>query len=146
MYAGWLICHGTTANGAVQRSRPSGLHPRKNAGSPKEARRSKRSEPGNRSMDKAHNTNRPLEERLRAIEDRLAIFNLVAGHPPSADTGADYFTRAVYTEDGVIDLAADKGAHGNEAIAAMVKEPGHQTAIDGGLAHFASLPHVEVDG
>jgi len=97
-------------------------------------------------MDKAHNTNRPLEERLRAIEDRLAIFNLVAGHPPSADTGADYFTRAVYTADGVIDLAADKGARGNEAIAAMVKEPGHQTAIDGGLAHFASLPHVEVDG
>jgi hypothetical protein len=37
-----------------------------------------------------------LEARLRMIEDRLDIYNLIAGHPPSADTGADYYTRAVY--------------------------------------------------
>jgi hypothetical protein len=29
-----------------------------------------------------------LEQRLRAIEDRLEIYNLIATHPPSADTGA----------------------------------------------------------
>ena len=44
-----------------------------------------------------------LEERVRAIEDRLEIYNLIASHPPSADTGADYYTRAVYAEDGVFD-------------------------------------------
>ena len=49
---------------------------------------------------------RTLEERLRAIEDRLEIYNLIASHPPSADTGADYFIRAIYAEDGAIDLAA----------------------------------------
>src|SRR5688572_8136240 len=38
-----------------------------------------------------------IEDRLRAIEDRLEIYNLIASHPPSADTGADYFTRAAYT-------------------------------------------------
>ena len=43
----------------------------------------------------------PLENRLRAIEDRFEIYNLIASHPPSADTGADYYTRSVYTEDGV---------------------------------------------
>ena len=37
---------------------------------------------------------RTIEDRIRAIEDRLEIFNLIASHPPSADTGADYFTRA----------------------------------------------------
>jgi len=38
-----------------------------------------------------HAQTRTLEERLRAIEDRLEIYNLIASHPPSADTGADYF-------------------------------------------------------
>ena len=28
-----------------------------------------------------------LEDRVRAIEDRLEIYNLIASHPPSADTG-----------------------------------------------------------
>ena len=87
-----------------------------------------------------------LEDRLRAIEDRLEILNLIASHPPSADSGADYFTRAVYTEDGVIDLGGGKVASGNEKIAAMVKEPGHQAAIAGGLCHFAGLPRIEIDG
>jgi hypothetical protein len=89
---------------------------------------------------------RTIEDRIRAIEDRLEIFNLIASHPPSADSGADYFTRSVYTEDGVIDLGGSKGASGNQAIAAMVKEPGHQAAIAGGLAHFAGLPRIEIDG
>ena len=40
---------------------------------------------------------RTVEDRLRAIEDRLEILNLIASHPPSADTGADYFTRGAYT-------------------------------------------------
>ena len=87
-----------------------------------------------------------IENRLRAIEDRLEIYNLIASHPPSADTGADYFTRAAYTADGVIDLGGGKTAEGNEAVAAMVKTPGHQAAIAGGLAHFCGLPRIEIDG
>jgi hypothetical protein len=91
-------------------------------------------------------TSRAIEDRIRAIEDRLEILNLIASHPPSADSGADYFTRSVYMEDGVIDLGGGKGASGNQKIAAMVKEPGHQAAIAGGLAHFAGLPRIEIDG
>jgi len=89
---------------------------------------------------------RSLEDRLRRIEDHLEILNLIASHPPSADSGADYFTRAVYAADGVIDLGGGKGANGNEKIAAMVKELGHQAAIAGGLCHFAGLPRIEIDG
>jgi hypothetical protein len=44
-----------------------------------------------------------LEQRIKAIEDRLEIYNLIASHPPSADTGADYYAEATYTEDGVFD-------------------------------------------
>ena len=41
-----------------------------------------------------------LEQRLRPIEDRLEIYNLIASHPPSADTGAADYTASVWTEDG----------------------------------------------
>ncbi len=87
-----------------------------------------------------------LEERVRAIEDRLAIYNLIASHPPSADTGADYYTRAVYAEDGVFDRGPYAGGQGSVSIAAVVKTPEHQAAIAGGLAHFCGLPFVELDG
>jgi hypothetical protein len=87
-----------------------------------------------------------LEDRLKRVEDHLEIINLIASHPPSADTGADYATRAFYVEDGVIDLGGGKGAAGSEAVAAMVKTEGHQAAIAGGLCHFAGLPRIEIDG
>jgi hypothetical protein len=88
-----------------------------------------------------------LERRIRAIEDRLAIYNLIAGHPPSADTGADYYAEAVYAEDGTFDRGTNlSGAVGNKAIAAMLRSEGHQAAIAGGLAHFTGLPYIELDG
>jgi len=92
-------------------------------------------------------TERTLEARLRAIEDRLEIYNLIASHPPSADTGADYYTRAVYTEDGVFDRGSGlDGAVGHEAIAAFTLRPEHQEAIAGGMAHMSTLPYVEIEG
>lgn len=88
-----------------------------------------------------------LEARLRDIEDRLEIYNLIASHPPSADTGADYYTRAIFTEDGVFDRGESLDyTLGAEAIAAITLRPEHQEAIHGGLAHFAGLPHIELDG
>jgi hypothetical protein len=90
---------------------------------------------------------RTLEQRIAAIEDRLEIYNLIAGHPPSADTGADYYAEAVYAEDGVFDRGPNlTGAAGNKAVAAMLKSSGHQAAIAGGLAHFAGLPHITLNG
>lgn len=92
-------------------------------------------------------TERPTtEDRLRAIEDRLEILNLIASHPPSADTGADFHAREIYLENGVMDLGGDKNMIGNEAVAAVMTRPGHQAAIAGGLAHFAGLPHISVHG
>jgi hypothetical protein len=88
-----------------------------------------------------------LEQRIRAIEDRLEIYNLIASHPPSADTGADYYAEATYTEDGVFDRGPNlSGGSGNKAIGANLKSPGHQAAIAGGIAHFTGLPYIELDG
>jgi hypothetical protein len=98
------------------------------------------------SNDPAHNQP-TLEHRLRAIEDRLDIYNLIASHPPSADTGAAAYAEAVYTDDGVFDRGPDlTSTTGNKAMAALLTSPGHQAAIAGGLAHFTGLPHVTIDG
>lgn len=88
-----------------------------------------------------------VEQRLRAIEDRLEIYNLIASHPPSADTGAATYTEFVYADDGIFDRGPDlSGATGNKAIAASLKSDGHQAAIAGGIAHFTGLPHIALDG
>lgn len=88
-----------------------------------------------------------LERRLQAVEDRLEIYNLIASHPPSADTGCAAYAEAVYTEDGVFDRGPElKGAAGNKALGALLRSEGHQAAIAGGLAHFTGLPYVELDG
>jgi hypothetical protein len=87
-----------------------------------------------------------IEDRIRAIEDRLAIYNLIASHPPSADTGAQSYIRSIFADDAVLDLGGTKTASGNDTISEMSQRPAHQEAIRGGLAHFAGLPHVELDG
>jgi hypothetical protein len=86
-----------------------------------------------------------LEDRLRAVEDKLAIYHLIASHPPAADTGSDGYYRDAFASDAVVDLG-NKTANGNEAIAAVVRTPEHQAALAMGLCHFAGLPRVELDG
>ena len=87
-----------------------------------------------------------LEDRVRAVEDKLAILHLIASHPPAADTGTDRYYREAFVADGEMDLGGGKGARGNDTIGALVKTPEHQAAIAGGLCHFPGLPRVEIDG
>ena len=89
--------------------------------------------------------NSALEDRLRAVEDKLAIYHLIASHPPAADTGTESYYVNAFAEDGVIDLGT-KTATGNDKIGAVVKTPEHQAAIAGGLCHFAGLPRVTLHG
>jgi hypothetical protein len=92
-------------------------------------------------------SDRSLEARLRAIEDRLEISNLIASHPPSADTGGSDHVAASWVEDGVFDRGEDLSSpRGRETIAKQVRSIEHQAAIAGGLAHFTGLPHVAIDG
>lgn len=92
-------------------------------------------------------TDPALEDRLRAIEDRLAIYHLIASHPPSADTAADYYTEKVYLEDGVFDRGEGlSGAVGAHEIGAITQTPEHRQAIAAGIAHFAGLPIIDIDG
>lgn len=87
------------------------------------------------------------EQRLRIIEDKLAIYELIASHPPSADSGLTEYTASVYMEDGVFNRGEQlDGAKGVEAIAAFILRPAHEEAIKSGLAHFAGLPLIDLRG
>jgi hypothetical protein len=88
-----------------------------------------------------------LEQRVRIIEDRLEIYNLIASHPPSADTGASDYTASVWTEDSVFDRGAEFARPtGRTAIAAGSSSLEHHRAIEQGIAHFAGLPYVKISG
>jgi len=88
-----------------------------------------------------------LEQRVRVIEDRLEIYNLIASHPPSADTGAGDYTASVWTDDSVFDRGAEFARPtGRAAIAAGSSSLEHHRAIEQGIAHFAGLPYVRISG
>jgi hypothetical protein len=91
--------------------------------------------------------NGTIEQRLLEVEDRLAIYNLLASHPLSADTGEPDFINSIYDEDVVFDRGdAIPGAQGRDAMVSLVQSDAHHTAISGGLAHFGNLPLVELHG
>jgi hypothetical protein len=90
---------------------------------------------------------RTLEERLSLIEDRFEICDLIASHPPSADTGAGEYTASVWAEDGVFERGGEFARpEGRAAIAQQSSNPEHQRAIEEGIAHFAGLPYVRIKG
>jgi hypothetical protein len=88
-----------------------------------------------------------LEERVRQIEDRLEIYNLIASHPPSADTGSRAHVANAWTEDGTFDRGAEFGGPQRQSKSGGgIDNPEHMRAISRGLAHFSGLPYVRVNG
>ena len=84
-----------------------------------------------------------IERRIRAIEDRLEIYNLIAGHPPSADTGSAAYAEAVFTADGVFDRGPDlsgRGQQGDRRQSAKRRPSGSDCRRTGAF-HFAAACH-----
>lgn len=86
-----------------------------------------------------------LAARIAALEDRLAITDLVTSYGPAIDAGDPDAVARVWTEDGVYDV--DTGVmHGRDEIAAMVLGERHQGYVQGGCAHILEPGRVRVDG
>src|SRR5262245_57809418 len=67
--------------------------------------------------------------------------------PPSADTAGKDHIAASWVEDGVFDRGENLSSpRGRDSIANQVLSADHQAAIERGLAHFTSLPHVAIEG
>jgi hypothetical protein len=86
-----------------------------------------------------------LEQRLRLVEDELAIGRLMASYGPLVDAGdADAVSR-LWAEDGEYDV---EGWHmrSRADVAEMVRSPAHQGLISRGAAHFLGPVSIAIDG
>jgi ketosteroid isomerase-like protein len=86
-----------------------------------------------------------VEERVRRLEDQVAIHRLINSWGPAVDTGQAEAAAALFSEDAV--LQSDMShLTGPAAIADMVRSDGQQALIDQGSAHIPAFPVVDIDG
>ncbi len=86
-----------------------------------------------------------LEQRLRRVEDELAIRRLMASYGPLVDAGDGDAVAGLWTETGDYDVDG-RVMRGRAGISAMVRSRGHQGMIGGGAAHFLGPVCVHLDG
>jgi hypothetical protein len=87
-----------------------------------------------------------LERRVRALEDELAIYRVLARYGPAVDSGSGDVAAALFTEDGAYDAGMGRWT-GRDEIAGMVHGRVHQGLIHAGAAHvMGGVPHVILNG
>ena len=87
-----------------------------------------------------------LAARVRALEDREAIRDLIAAYGPAADRGDSAGAAALWQEEGRYDVGGYGISQGRAAIAALMEGDTHQGLIAGGVAHVLSPPRITLDG
>jgi uncharacterized protein (TIGR02246 family) len=87
-----------------------------------------------------------IEERLRAVEDRLAIAQLVCGYGYAVDGCNAEAVGSFYAEDGVYAVKGASTWEGRDAIAAITESPGHLGLVKAGCAHISTAPYIVLDG
>ena len=86
------------------------------------------------------------EARLRALEDRLAIYQVVCGYGYAVDGCNTEAVGNFYAEDGVYAVMDMDPLKGRTAVAGITTSPSHIGLVNGGVAHMSSLPYVVIDG
>ena len=87
-----------------------------------------------------------VEQRLRAIEDRLAIYQIVCGYGYAVDGLNTEAIGALYAPDGVYAVGDIEPFVGRDHIAAMTSFAPHLELVNGGCAHVSTLPYVVLEG
>ena len=86
-----------------------------------------------------------LEERVRLVEDQLALYRLISRYGPAVDTGSGESAAELWEDEGFYEFDSSR-LEGRNGIAAMVASEMHQSLIRQGCAHILALPVVDVDG
>jgi len=84
-----------------------------------------------------------LAAKVAEMEDRLAIYQLLATYGPAVDSGLSGVTADLWSENGTYDWGMGK-SEGSAAVGAMVEGDQHQGIIGGGSAHFLGTPHLDI--
>lgn len=87
-----------------------------------------------------------VEDRLLALEDRQAIYQVVCGYGYSVDGCNAASVGDFYVEDGVYAVGDMPSWIGREAIADITRDPGHLKLVGAGCAHMSTLPFVVIEG
>ncbi|MFM2301501.1 MAG: hypothetical protein RLZZ84_1237 [Pseudomonadota bacterium] len=84
--------------------------------------------------------------RLRGLEDREAIRDLIARYGPLADASDAQAVARLWTADGIYAVGGMGEARGHAAIAALIAGPVHQALLADGCAHVLGAPAIELAG
>jgi ketosteroid isomerase-like protein len=87
-----------------------------------------------------------VESRLRAVEDRIAIQQLVCGYSYAVDGLNADAVGSFYAEDGVYAVADMAPFVGRQRVADITRDANHRALIAGGVAHVSLPPYVVLDG
>jgi SnoaL-like domain len=91
-----------------------------------------------------------LEARLKNLEDRQEITQLLAMHPLAIDSGDGDFWMSNWTKDSVMDRTLDPEAHsgqyegvyGWDTMLTEIKGPELAASRKAGLMHFNTPPSI----
>jgi hypothetical protein len=104
-------------------------------------------------MDNLEEALDALHERVRQLEDQLALQRIVSTYGPAMDTGSGDECGALWAEDGVYEFAVqtDEGtavhtAHGPAGVKGMCEADFQQDLIRHGCAHIMATPLLEITG
>ncbi|MCB1465169.1 MAG: nuclear transport factor 2 family protein [Nitratireductor sp.] len=86
-----------------------------------------------------------LEARIRRLEDKLDIYELIAGYGPAVDTRSANATAAIWAQSGRYDFGGEP-LEGAEAVGGLVDLDEHVDLVERGCAHVMAMPMVFVDG
>lgn len=84
------------------------------------------------------------EARLRTLEDREAIRDLIARYGPLADSGQAAAVARLWCDDGVYAVGGMAEAKGHAAISALIEGHVHQKLMTDGCAHFLGPVAIEL--
>lgn len=85
-----------------------------------------------------------LERRLRALEDRAEIAELIASYGPAVDSAESDAVAALWTDDGTYQF--DETVLDADGIRALVAYDTHVEYMRRGCGHILSAPRIVIDG
>jgi len=86
-----------------------------------------------------------LHERVQSLEDRLSIYQLVAGYGYAVDGCNASAVGSFYSENGSYAVGDVGTFEGREQIAGITKQSGHRNLVAVGCGHVSTVPYVVID-
>lgn len=87
-----------------------------------------------------------IDERLRAVEDRLAIYQVIPAYGYAIDGCDSDAVAGLYAEDGVYAVGDFGTFEGRSAIAGLSASDGHLALVAAGCGHVSTVPHIVLEG